>query len=362
MAAILLAPVLSHYLTPGHLTVKPAGSSAVLNNANAVSSTFTADKPGDYVVRLTVQGTFDNEVYSNADTVLISTTNSSPVADAGSAQTIHPVSIVMLDGTHSLDPDGDNISYSWSLQAPLGSSAVLDNASAPTPSFTVDKPGTYTATLIVNDGFADSDPTNVVISTSNSAPVANAGTSLSTTVGSQVALNGASSSDSDGDGLSYSWSFLSIPIGSQAALSDIHSATPSFIADKAGTYVAGLVVNDGFTDSSQETVQALAIVNQSGVIQEIQDLQQYISSLNSADFKNSNMQNTLLNKLNAIIKNVSAGSYADAVSKLQDDVLGKVSSCTLKGNASKSDWIINCSSQINAYQQVQSIISHINSL
>ncbi|GAG21048.1 unnamed protein product, partial [marine sediment metagenome] len=72
--------------------------------------------------------------------------------------------------------------------------------------------------------------------------------------GSLVALDGSDSSDADGDTLTYSWSFTSMPVGSGATLSDATVVNPSFTADVNGTYVISLVVNDGTVDSSPNTV------------------------------------------------------------------------------------------------------------
>jgi len=67
--------------------------------------------------------------------------------------------------------------------------------------------------------------------------------------GSTVLLDGSSSSDLDGDSLSYTWTLTSVPTGSAATLSNPSSPTPTFVADLVGIYVASLVVNDG-TDTS----------------------------------------------------------------------------------------------------------------
>ena len=64
-----------------------------------------------------------------------------------------------------------------------------------------------------------------------------------------VQLDGMGSSDVDGDVLLYDWTLLSVPPGSTATLDDPISETPSFEADKAGTYVGQLIVNDGTADS-----------------------------------------------------------------------------------------------------------------
>ena len=69
-----------------------------------------------------------------------------------------------------------------------------------------------------------------------------------------VFLNGNGSHDVDGDALSFSWSFVSIPSGSGATLSNPTSSTPDFLVDLAGTYQVQLIVNDGQEDSPPEMV------------------------------------------------------------------------------------------------------------
>lgn len=93
---------------------------------------------------------------------------------------------------------------------------------------------------------------------SNTAPVANAGTDQTVVTGSTVNLDGSSSSDADGDSLSYLWSLTSTPTGSAASLTSATADNPSFTADLAGSYVASLTVNDGTTDSSADTVTVTA--------------------------------------------------------------------------------------------------------
>ncbi len=58
-----------------------------------------------------------------------------------------------LDGSASLDPDGDPLSYTWTLvEAPEGSSTTISDAAASAPTLTPDLPGAYRVTLTVSDG------------------------------------------------------------------------------------------------------------------------------------------------------------------------------------------------------------------
>ena len=142
-------------------TMRAPGSSATLVGPTSVGPSFTADQPGTYVVQLIVN---DGTVDSPADTVTITTTNTTPVANAGPDQIGVPVSsIVTLDGSASSDADGHALTFHWSLSRPVGSGAVLDNPTAVSPTFSADVAGDYVAQLIVNDGFSDSAPDTALV-------------------------------------------------------------------------------------------------------------------------------------------------------------------------------------------------------
>ncbi|HYA37664.1 MAG TPA: PKD domain-containing protein [Candidatus Methylomirabilis sp.] len=95
----------------------------------------------------------------------------------------------------------------------------------------------------------------------NSAPVANAGPDQTSNVqvGDAVLLDGSTSSDPDGDPLTYSWSFETVPANSTAAFPDPTAAKPSFIPDQPGMYTARLRVNDGLVDSAPDTVSVTVV-------------------------------------------------------------------------------------------------------
>ncbi len=231
---------------------QPAASVATLSDPTLVNPTFVVDRPGSYVVQLIVN---DGTVDSAPDTVTISTRNSGPVADAGPDQTVFVGTTVQLDGGGSHDVDGDRLSYRWTLSTiPVGSTATLSDAAVVNPTFLVDRPGTYVAQLIVNDGQLDSRPDTVAISTKNSKPKADAGPDNTVEVGEIVTLDGSGSTDADRDPLTYRWSFTSIPTGSTATLLEPTAVQPTFVADRPGIYLAQLVVNDSTLDSLPDTV------------------------------------------------------------------------------------------------------------
>lgn len=235
------------------LSPVPAGSKATLSNRTSVTPSFIADTAGQYGLNLTVNNGSDTD--SNSTTV--STTSSVPVANAGPNQSVALHSTVTLDGSGSYDVDGNPLTYLWTLiSVPQNSYATVGSAYASVqPTFTADVAGTYIAQLVVSDQNGTSVPATVTISTGNTPPVANAGPDQVVVAGSTVQLNGAHSTDVDGNSLSYKWSLLSVPSQSKATLNDPAAIDPTFTADVNGTYVAQLVVNDGTVDSTPSTVE-----------------------------------------------------------------------------------------------------------
>ena len=87
-----------------------------------------------------------------------------PVADAGPDQTVIAGETVQLDGSGSSDPDGDPLTYIWTITTrPAGSAAGLSDPALVNPTFAADIAGEYVLPLIVNDGLVDSAPDQVTI-------------------------------------------------------------------------------------------------------------------------------------------------------------------------------------------------------
>jgi len=231
----------------------PPGSAAVLQGDATVAPRVVADLPGDYVVQLVVN---DGTTDSMPDSVTISTRNTSPVAAAGPDQTVVAGLSATLDGSASYDVDGDALTYRWTLSsAPAGSGVTIANPFAPLISFVTDRPGDYVLQLVVNDGLEDSAADSVTVSTTNSAPVANAGPDQVVPLGATVTLDGTVSSDADSHPIAFSWTMSSAPGSSTVALTGGTTATPQFTPDVAGTYVVQLIVHDGFVDGAPDTVR-----------------------------------------------------------------------------------------------------------
>jgi hypothetical protein len=239
------------------LISRPAGSSATLTEASAVNPAFTVDAPGVYVAQLIVN---DGKVDSTPSTVTISTEAPlPPTADAGADQTAAQGAAVTLKGTGA-DPQQLSLTYTWSLiSQPANSSAVLSAAHTARPTFTSDQPGTYVAQLVVNNGIVSSAPQTVIITTANSLPVAVARARRNVETGAAVALDGSYSTDVDRHSLTYSWSVISRPAGSNMSLQGAGTVSPTFVADVPGAYVVQLIVNDGIRTSHPKTVVVTAV-------------------------------------------------------------------------------------------------------
>jgi hypothetical protein len=245
---------------------RPNGSTAAVADASQPVARFVPDVAGDYIIGLVVN---DGAVSSAVDrvslTVVAAGANRAPVASAGTDQNVPTGTTVALDGSASADPDGNLITYAWTVDSrPTGSAAAITDATSPRPSLVADKSGTYTISLVVSDGVLSSIADQVVVTASaaNSAPVAEAGPDQSVLVGATVELDGSASTDADGDLLSYSWSITSRPAGSTAQLTYASGVdddpAPTFAADVAGVYVISLVVGDGKAFSAPTSVTVTA--------------------------------------------------------------------------------------------------------
>jgi len=102
--------------------------------------------------------------------------------------------------------------------------------------------------------FSFTHSVQALLTSPNNAPAANAGADQTLFVGNTAHLDGSGSSDVDGDLLSFQWSFVSLPQGSLAALSDPFAVKPNFLIDRPGNYEIELIVNDGKADSLPDTV------------------------------------------------------------------------------------------------------------
>ena len=173
------------------LTVPP-GSGAVLSSTTAVQPTFVPDVPGTYVAQLTVDDGFFPSA-PDAVQIEVRAANRPPVANAGPDASVPVGEPIVLDGTGSSDPDGDSLTFSWTLSVrPATSSATLVNATSSTPTLTPDVPGTYEVGLVVSDGMLQSVADIVVITATEGQipPTITGFAPTSGRAGAQVTISG----------------------------------------------------------------------------------------------------------------------------------------------------------------------------
>jgi len=190
---------------------------------------------GSYTVTLVVNNGFFNSAPATANVTI---ENRAPVAAAGGPYTGVRNQAVTFTGTGSSDPDGDPLTYQWDF----GDGTT---GSGPTPAHAYTALGSFTATLVVNDGAANSAPATANVTIENRLPVAVAGGPYTAVRNQAITFTGTGSSDPDADPLTYQWDFGDGTTGS--------GPTPTHAYAALGSYTATLVVNDGTANSTPAT-------------------------------------------------------------------------------------------------------------
>lgn len=172
-----------------------------------------------------------------------SSPNQPPQALIAQASPVSAGTAVVLDGSASQDPEGNNLTYQWSISSsPAGSQPTLTNADQARPTLTTDRAGTYQVSLVVSDGGQTSPITSITltvtaadlptISLGQSEPLSGSvNLSLSGTVAGAVTwyqdlqLLGSASQTSSG---ALTWNTTGVPNGTHLLLARIQTGTNTF--------------------------------------------------------------------------------------------------------------------------------------
>jgi len=137
------------------------GPAVELNDPTGMHPSFMPEYEGEYRFELVV---WDGTHMSHPDDVMILVGNQPPVADAGLDRVSPVPSQVRLNGTGSYDPDViDELIYTWKqLEGPQ---IDLQNNNTASPFFDCNEQGSYVFELVISDGFVDSEPSVVRVTT-----------------------------------------------------------------------------------------------------------------------------------------------------------------------------------------------------
>jgi len=189
--------------------------------------------------------------------------SSGPTAVArGPSGTIQPdsgtgLARIVLDGSQSADPEGNELQYRWECLTSGGEPAGIPIESIASP--TVDLPaGIYRIVLTVSNGQAESAPATLTFTVASGLPKSPPTAVIQGPTGvvrpdpatglAQIALDGSSSRDPDQQGLKYNWKCLTAS-GQATGVTISPAARPS-LSLRPGTYRIELTVSNGTADSA----------------------------------------------------------------------------------------------------------------
>ena len=253
------------------LVSKPEGSSITtssITNRFTKNPSFTPDAIGEFIFELeTDDGIAKSEVRDSVKVTIVDV----PPSNLSYGFSSHGFDVFLynIDDTFTLNPSSDGgevVSYSINQSLPNGLSF---NTSTGVISGTILSPF-EPIQLEVTATNTGGSTTKIISIWGNNPPIANITTSSNKLeFGNNLLLDGSSSIDSDFNfsqsspyntvpvEFTYQWSVVSKPAGStltNSSFSDGNGEITGIIPDKKGTYVFGLVVNDGFIDSEIKTI------------------------------------------------------------------------------------------------------------
>jgi hypothetical protein len=291
--------------------------------------------------------------------LIVPSTNGAPTADAGEDQAARVGYSVNFDGSSSFDDNTPTelLTYNWSfISVPTESTVSIVGASTGTPSFVIDKAGTYEIGLIVTDEAGlYSELDSVIVSSANLAPTANSGTDQLVIVDSTVYLAGTGSNDPENNPLSYSWSIYSAPLTSVATLFGNTSEFSTLTPDVEGVYVLSLTVSDAIGPGTPDSVNITATIPEEFAEIQVVEAAEVTTTLDISQVTTSGNKQAVTNFLTQVTVAIDEGDIEEAITKLEKAII-RVDGCTLRGVADEKgkdrDWITDCTAQIDVYNSL----------
>lgn len=96
--------------------------------------------------------------------------NTAPTANAGVDFTGYVNRLILLDGTASSDPEGEQLRYTWTENGGNPQTGILKGDHAGKPGFTPTTAGTYVFSLVVNDGRTNSSSDSITVTVNSGTP------------------------------------------------------------------------------------------------------------------------------------------------------------------------------------------------
>lgn len=262
-----------------------------------------------------------------------------PIADAGPDLSIHAGNSVFLDGSNSSDDTSATTAlvYEWTLTAkPAASLGFLQAQRQIVAVLLADVPGEYRFSLTVTDEQGNRSLSDeVVISSNNLAPTADAGPDRIGVVGSAIEVDGSASYDPENDNpLSYQWMITSAPAGSSAYVNN-PEWSPGYPynylwPDVVGTYELQLIVRDPFLGYSAADTVTIVVVTPADLVQmRLQVVCTQIAGFATSCFDAPGHQISLCNKLAQIPHFMQVGNLIQARAHLEQ-VLSRMDGWVLR--------------------------------
>ncbi|WP_440054544.1 PKD domain-containing protein [Pseudoalteromonas sp. T1lg65] len=240
----------------------PKESETELTSNSTLETSFTPDVAGEYSVQLMLIGDKDKSSTIELITVVAEGDNAVPTANIVNAPKRGlTYQEIILDGSTSHDPDGDQLSYQWQVSEPAGTKYTLTTTQDPQATFVAEDVGRYLISLTVSDGESSNTKVHVFHAvTANTPPSASFVVKKpAINQGKRVVLEANSKDAEQSESqLEHHWQITKKPAHSSATIAALNYYEAELIFDFGGSYEITLVTSDGHL-TSKPFVKAMTL-------------------------------------------------------------------------------------------------------